>query len=82
MKSLYVSTCPDTGRVFLCEAGKDNNLAEVFSSEEIAMQLCHKVNNFTKALKALQRIDAMEWATNGPQISDLIKELEEVTCTK
>lgn len=27
----YISTCPDTGRVFICESGIDNNIAEVFA---------------------------------------------------
>jgi hypothetical protein len=25
----YLHQCPDTGRVFLCETGKDNNIAEI-----------------------------------------------------
>jgi len=29
----YVSACPDTGRVFICEVGVDNNIAEVFARD-------------------------------------------------
>lgn len=31
---LYTSTCPETGRRFLCEIGQDNNIAEIFERDE------------------------------------------------
>jgi hypothetical protein len=30
---LNISTCPETGRVFLCVPGQDDNLAEVFAQD-------------------------------------------------
>jgi len=30
----YISKCPDTGRVFVCQSGTDNNIAEVFARNE------------------------------------------------
>ena len=29
----YLHQCPDTGRAFLCETGKDNNIAEIHDLE-------------------------------------------------
>lgn len=34
MNQLYISTCPETGRRFLCEIGQDNNIAEIFERDE------------------------------------------------
>jgi|TARA_R110000787_G_scaffold56284_8_gene129463 hypothetical protein len=44
MRNLYTSTCPDTGRVFITEAGIDGNIAETFAhggltAEENATEL-------------------------------------------
>jgi len=41
---LYVHKCPESGRVFICRKGQDNNLAEVFphnglSAENVAWGL-------------------------------------------
>lgn len=30
----YISTCPETGRRFLCEYGVDNTIAELFGTKE------------------------------------------------
>jgi|GEM_PF-4236915 len=30
----YACTCPDTGRVFICEPGVNNNLCEVFARND------------------------------------------------
>lgn len=35
MNQLYISICPETGRKFLCEAGKDGNLAEFFTDAKL-----------------------------------------------
>lgn len=48
--SFYVSTCPDTGRVFVCKARVDNNIAEVFSgggidtAEMVSQYMCDELN--------------------------------------
>lgn len=31
--SFYLNECPDTGRIFLCKSGHDNNIAEIFDVE-------------------------------------------------
>ena len=36
---IVISTCPDTGRVFLCVPGKDDNLAEVFEHDSRSAKL-------------------------------------------
>lgn len=33
--SYYISTCPDTGRMFLDQVGQDNNICEVFDKERL-----------------------------------------------
>ena len=50
----YVSVCPDTGRVFVCELGKDNNIAEIFArndketAEENANLVCNGLNQLRR----------------------------------
>lgn len=49
----YVSICHDTGRVFICEDQKDDNLCEVFahagkSAEENARLVADALNVFTQ----------------------------------
>lgn len=48
----YISTCPDTGRVFICESGIDNNIAEVFAQNnktvaDNARLVCGALNSDT-----------------------------------
>lgn len=33
-KPFYVNICPDTGRVFICQVGEDNNICEVFAKDD------------------------------------------------
>lgn len=46
-----VSTCPDTGRVFVCEEGVDNNLCEAFARNELEAPL----SNATRIVAGLSR---------------------------
>lgn len=53
MNELYVSICPKTGRRFLCEAGKDNNLAEFFTMTKTARKLAARLDRFSELREAL-----------------------------
>jgi hypothetical protein len=53
----YISTCPKTGRRFLCEYGVDNNIAELFGTKEqdatiaAALELLEALQEIIKALE-------------------------------
>ena len=34
MEAFYVTVCPDTGRVFICQRCNDDNIAEAFCTED------------------------------------------------
>lgn len=53
MNELYISTCPETGRKFLCEAGKDGNLAEFFVPPATARRLTARLDRFSELRQAL-----------------------------
>lgn len=53
MNQLYISTCPETGRKFLCEAGKDGNLAEFFTNAKTARKLAARLDRFSELRQAL-----------------------------
>ena len=52
----YVSVCPETEKVFICETGVDNNIAEIFArnNEETvgdnAELICNALNHITKEI--------------------------------
>jgi hypothetical protein len=35
-QNFYVSICPETKRVFICQYGRDGNIAEVFAGVDVA----------------------------------------------
>ena len=64
MSKWYVSTCPDTSRVFICQEGVDNNLAEVFArnnSETVgdnAQFLAKALNERDDAIATLEHMES------------------------
>ena len=76
---LYEHTCPDTGRQFLCAAGIDNDVAEVF--DHVGMPransalLAHCWNHFDEVVAALENL--LEYSQTGrvigiPREDDLV----------
>ena len=48
-----ISTCPETGRKFLCRLGEDNNLAEFFTDTKTARKLAARLDRFSELRQAL-----------------------------
>jgi len=91
MKDCYVSICPDTDRVFICESGTDNNLCEVFAGNDNetvgdnAAYIVRCLNGFGTALEALRKTACTARMFSGDilpheidRIDRLIDELEAV----
>ena len=50
----YVSTCPDTGRVFVVCYGEDDNVAEVF--EHLGLSATENAEKIAKGLNMLEAV--------------------------
>lgn len=65
---IYWSPCPETNRAFLCVAGVDNNIAEIFpvehesflSAHDTACMIARKVNGYPKLLEALRPLAELD----------------------
>ena len=57
----YISTCPETGRRFLCEYGVDNNIAELFGTSP-------QNNLITATPELLEALKTMvnDWGADWP----------------
>jgi hypothetical protein len=51
----YVSTCPETGKQFLCQLGVDGNIAELNPATVASMLVTYRQQEKTKALLKLCR---------------------------
>ena len=83
MKDCYVSICPDTDRVFICESGTDNNLCEVFArhddetvgdNAEYIVRCLNAFGTAVEALKAHARL--LKHFAEGDALRNTIADLE------
>lgn len=80
---LYISTCPETGRKFLCENGKDSNIAEIFERGEKVQALIDAYENFEKIKKLTLKLHSYYisgYANSDPRVVRLCNKIEAL-CT-
>lgn len=81
--TLYISTCPETGRLFLCENNVDNNIAEIFEHEEKVQALIDGYENFEKLKKLTLKLHSYYisgYANSDPSVVRLCNKIEAL-CT-
>jgi len=77
--NLYIHQCPETGRKFLCEDGKDNNIAEIFERDEKVRALIGAYENFEKLKKLTLKLHSYYssgFANSDPRVVRLCTKIE------